>query len=51
MESNWEYRPYHLVYSHGCGNAVYLGDLSSALNLNFLHSQRIATGRTGSTQW
>jgi hypothetical protein len=51
MENNWEYRPYHLIYSHSCGNAIYLGDLSAASNLNFLHSQRIVTGSSKRTQW
>lgn len=41
---NAEYRPYHLIYTHPNTNVIYLGDLTAASNLNFIHSQNIATG-------
>ena len=39
-----EYQPYHEVYTHECGNKIYIGDITAALDKEFIKNKKITLG-------
>ena len=39
-----EYRPYHEVYLHDSGNRIYIGDVTAALDKEFIKNKNITLG-------
>lgn len=45
-----EYHASDLVYTHPSGHSLFLGDIQAALDLAFIKSERILTGKPSGIQ-